>query len=132
MKVLVIDDKKSIRDSISQLLTPLGYTVNTAVNGLDGFEKAQQTSFSLYIIDHLMPLMNGVTLTKNLKKTEFCSNTPVLFMTTQNKESIKDLPEFSLFDSVLSKPLNEVEFISAVKGLIGSTPSINTLCDYKC
>ena len=123
MNILVVDDKKSVRDCVSNFLTALGHTVSTAVNGLDGFEKAQQAPFSLYIIDHLMPLMNGVTLTKNLKQAESCSNTPILFMTTQDKTSVEILPEFSLFDGLVSKPLNEVEFISAVKCLIGSVPS---------
>ena len=123
MHILVIDDKKSVRDRVKNFLTALGHTVSTAVNGLDGFEKAQQTPFSLYIIDRLMPLMNGVTLSKNLKQTSFCSKTPILFMTTQGKKSVADLPEFSLFADVVSKPLNEVEFISTVKCLIGNVPA---------
>jgi len=123
MHILVVDDKKSVRESISQFLTPLGYTVSTAVNGLDGFEKAQQTPFHLYIIDHLMPLMNGVTLSKNLKQTPFCAQTPILFMTTKGKESVENLPEFTLFNDILTKPLNEAEFMSTVKRLISNVPS---------
>ncbi len=123
MNILVVEDKKNVRDYVSNFLTSLGHTVRTAANGLDGFEKAQQASFSLYIIDHLMPLMNGVTLAKNLKKTLFCANTPILFMTTQNITSIKSLPEFHLFDGVISKPLNEVEFKSTVKRLIDGVSS---------
>ncbi len=123
MHILVIDDKKSVRESISQFLTPLGYTVSTAVNGLDGFEKAQQTPFHLYIIDHLMPLMNGVNLSKNLKQTPFCAETPILFMTTQAKESVEILPEFNLFDDMITKPLNEAEFMSTVNRLVNSAPS---------
>jgi len=123
MNILVIDDKRSVRESINDLLIPLGCTVSTAVNGLDGFEKAQQTPFHLYIIDHLMPLMNGVTLSKNLKQTPFCAQTPILFMTTQGKTSVENLPEFNLFDGIINKPLNETEFISTVKCLISNVPS---------
>ena len=123
MHILVVDDKKSVRESISKCLVSLGCTVSTAVNGLDGFEKAQQTPFHLYIIDHLMPLMNGVTLSKNLKQTPFCTQTPILFMTTKGKESVENLPEFNLFNDILTKPLNETEFMSTVKRLINSVPS---------
>jgi len=122
MNILVVDDKKSVRDSVRQLLTSLGYNVSTAVNGLDGFEKAQKTPFQLYIVDHLMPLMNGVTLSKNLKKTPFCAKNPILFMTTQGKKAIEHLPEFSLFNGVISKPLNENEFLAQVKCLINAAP----------
>ncbi len=117
MNVLVIDDKKSVREAVSKLLAALGHSVDTAVNGLDGFEKAQKTSYNLYIIDHLMPLMNGVILSKNLKNIPFCAKTPILFMTTQDLDSIKQLSEFALFSRIISKPLNETTFISAVESL---------------
>jgi len=123
MNILVIDDKKSVRETISKFLAPLSCTVSTAVNGLDGFEKAQKTPFHLYIIDHLMPLMNGVTLSKNLKQTPFCSDTPILFMTTQGKASVENLPEFNLFNCIINKPLCEDEFMLAVKQLISKVPS---------
>jgi len=117
MNILVIDDKKSVRDAVSKFLVSLGHSVDTAVNGLDGFEKAQKTPYHLYIIDHLMPLMNGVVLSKNLKKKPFCAKTPILFMTTQEIDSLKRLPEFMLFSSIISKPFNETTFISVVESL---------------
>jgi two-component system chemotaxis response regulator CheY len=117
MNVLVIDDKKSVRETISKFLVSLGHCVDTAVNGLDGLEKAQKMPYHLYIIDHLMPLMNGVVLSKNLKQKSFCAKTPILFMTTQELESIKWLPEFTLFSSIISKPFNEAAFISVVESL---------------
>ncbi|MBL4899948.1 MAG: response regulator [Colwellia sp.] len=120
MNILVIDDKKRVRDAITQCLAPFGHTIHSAVNGLDAFEKAQETAYHLYIVDHLMPLMNGVVLSKNLKKTPFCAKTPILFMTTQGIDSIKELPEFTLFSSIISKPLNETTFISVVESLINT------------
>lgn len=117
MNILVIDDQKRVRDTICQFLTSMGHTVHNAVNGLDGYEKAQETPYQLYIVDHLMPLMNGVVLSKNLKKNPFCAKTPILFMTTQGINSVKELPEFTLFSSIISKPLNETTFISVVESL---------------
>ncbi len=118
MNILVVDDKRSVRDYISELLTPFGYNITTAVNGLDGFEKAQKSAFNLYIIDHLMPLVNGVTLTKNLKETRQCAQIPILFMTTKDKASVESLPEMKWFNSILTKPLNETEFIKSVRHLL--------------
>lgn len=117
MNVLVIDDKKSVRETISKSLVSLGHTVDTAVNGLDGLEKAQKMPYQLYIIDHLMPLMNGLILSKNLKQKSLCAKTPILFMTTQEIDSIKRLPEFTLFSRIISKPFNEAAFISVVESL---------------
>lgn len=117
MNILVIDDKKNVRDVISNILVSLGHSVTTAVNGLDGFEKAQKMPYHLYIIDHLMPLMNGVVLSKNLKKASTFSETPIIFMTTQDIDSVKKLPEFSLFNRVITKPVNESDFISVIESL---------------
>jgi len=126
MKILVVDDKKSVREYASKLLTQSGYTVTTAVNGLDGFEKAQKEEFNLYIVDHLMPLMNGVTLTKNLKQSPSCTETPILFMTTQSTDSVEGLPEYKFFNDIITKPLNEDKFISMVKRIISDVPSKNS------
>jgi two-component system chemotaxis response regulator CheY len=117
MNVLIIDDNKSVRDAIKKQLISLGYMVDIAVNGLDGFEKAQEKPYHLYIIDHLMPLMNGVVLSKNLKKILFCAKIPIIFMTTQEIDSVKRLPEFSLFNSIISKPINETSLIAVVESL---------------
>lgn len=127
MNILVVDDKRSVRDYISKLLTSLGYTVSTAVNGLDGFEKAQKSPFNLYIIDHLMPLVNGVTLSRNLKQAPFCAHTPILFMTTTTITNVKNLSEAKLFNSILTKPLNEGEFVLSVKHLLNSDTSTPSL-----
>ncbi|MCW8832751.1 MAG: response regulator [Colwellia sp.] len=123
MNVLVVDDKKSVRDCTSQILMAKGYNVDTAVNGLDGFEKAQQGNYQLFIIDHLMPLMNGVLLSKNIKQLSSCVSTPILFITTQAKSSVENLPEFSLFSRVLTKPINEAELLSAVSTLLPESAS---------
>ncbi|MBL0710614.1 MAG: response regulator [Colwellia sp.] len=118
MNILIVDDKKSVRDRLSQYLTPQGYTVDIAVNGLDGLEKAQQSNYQLFIIDHLMPLMNGNILSKNIKKIAGYAKTPILFITTQAKTNVEKLPEFSLFSQVLTKPVKENEFLLAVSTLL--------------
>jgi two-component system chemotaxis response regulator CheY len=130
MNILIVDDKKSVRESLSQLLVARGYSVDTAVNGLDGFEKAQQGNYQLFVIDHLMPLMNGVLLSKNIKQTAQYANTPILFITTQAKENLQSLPEYFLFGEVLFKPIDEQKFVSTVSLLLsgimisGNTSSI--------
>jgi two-component system chemotaxis response regulator CheY len=114
MHVLVVDDSKVIQDSLCKLLVSLGYSVETACNGLDALEKAQSNSHDLYIIDHLMPLMNGVQLSKNLSNNTHCQNTPILFISTQDLKHVKQLAEYPLFSGVLSKPIQENDFLMAL------------------
>jgi len=123
MNILVVDDKKSVRDSLSLLLTAKGYLVDTAVNGLDGFEKAQQGHYQLFVIDHLMPLMNGVVLTKNIKQLSQYTDTPILFISTQAQKMVEKLAEYPLFSQVLTKPINEEEFYLALSELLADLAS---------
>lgn len=111
MRILLVDDKQAVQDSLVSLLSQLGYEVETATNGLDAFEKAQNANFDLYIIDHLMPLMNGVQLTKNLKQTPQCKAIPILFMTTQGLDTVSKLEEFSQFSDVICKPVDSDNLI---------------------
>ena len=117
MNILVVDDKRAVQDMLTTLLTARGHTVEIAVNGLDALAKVQQGDYQLFVIDHLMPLMNGVQLTKNLKKHLKFSDVPIIFMTTQGTHTLKNLAEFALFDKVIEKPINKEEFLGALSRL---------------
>ncbi len=114
MNILVVDDKKAVQDKLATLLTAQGHNVDLAINGLDALAKIQHGSYQLFVIDHLMPLMNGVQLTKNIKANPELVHLPVIFMTTQGTNSLKSLAEYSLFDKVIDKPIDEVSFFSAI------------------
>lgn len=107
MHILVVDDKPSVIEFLEKILLKEGHTYETAHNGLAGLEKAQENIYDLFIIDHLMPIMNGVQLCKNLSGIKSNHNKPIIFMTTLNKQNLKNLPEASLFSAVIEKPLEE-------------------------
>jgi len=114
MHILVADDKSAIVQLITELLDNIGYTVESAVNGLAAFELAQKKDFDLYIIDHLMPVMNGVKLVTNLKMKTQTASTPILFITTQDLSLVEKLEEYPMFDAVLAKPINKELFYRAI------------------
>ena len=58
--------------------------------------------------------MNGLQLTKNLKKIPELADTKIIFMTTQGSHTLKGLPEFSLFDRVIDKPINKELLLSFI------------------
>ncbi len=112
MNILVVDDNKTVQEKLASLIISQGHNVDLAINGLDALGKAQQGNYQLFVIDHLMPLMNGVQLTKNLKANQLSSSVPVFFMTTQGTHSLKELAEFNLFDKVIDKPIDEEQFLT--------------------
>jgi CheY-like chemotaxis protein len=118
MNILVVDDNKAVQEKLAALIISQGHNVDLAINGLDALGKAQQGNYQLYVIDHLMPLMNGVQLTKNLKGNQLSSSVPIIFMTTQGTQTLKHLPEFSLFDKVIDKPIEEKCFLTILSELV--------------
>lgn len=118
MNILVVDDNKAVQEKLAALIISQGHNVDLAINGLDALGKAQQGNYQLFVIDHLMPLMNGVQLTKNLKANPLYSLVPVIFMTTQGIHTLKNIVEYSLFDKVIDKPINAEYFLTLLSELV--------------
>lgn len=115
MNILLVDDKQEILNSLVIMIEKYGHTVEVALNGLAAFEKAQTTGFDLFIIDHLMPVMNGLQLTKNLKQNESTKDIPIIFITTQDIKEVSLLPEAQVFSGLLPKPIVENSLMQLIE-----------------
>lgn len=118
MNILVVDDNSIILNNLTSLLSAHGYFVSTACHGLDASEALVNNSFDLVIIDHLMPIMNGIQLTKHIRQHEVLADIPVIFMTTQGKNAVPYLCDIKMFDAIIDKPIEEQSFINIVNGLL--------------
>ncbi|NQZ84075.1 MAG: response regulator [Colwellia sp.] len=117
MHILIVDDKQPILDVVSAMLEKSGHTVDVASNGLNAFEKIKGTPFDLFIIDHLMPLMNGIQLSKNIRLHEDYQDKPIIFMTTQDVKVLALSNDAKLFDEIIPKPIDETYLLSVVSQL---------------
>jgi CheY-like chemotaxis protein len=117
MHILIVDDKQSILDLVSAMLIRSGHTVDIALNGLDAFEKTKNTDFDLFVIDHLMPLMNGIQLSKNMQLHQRSRNKPIIFMTTQDIKTLNLASVAELFLEVIAKPIDETHFMKVIAQL---------------
>ena len=66
MKILIIDDERSIRNSLGEILSDEGYSVDTAENGSEGLEKALKAHYDIIFCDIKMPGMDGVEVLEKL------------------------------------------------------------------
>lgn len=114
MYILLVDDKQAVLDNVRPLLEQNGHVVETAPNGLAAYEKALQEPFDLYIVDHLMPVMNGLQLSKNLLSNPLTVNTPIIFMTTQNTLEISSLTQPLRFQAIIAKPIDVKCLLDAI------------------
>ena len=79
IRILVVDDELSIRESLSGWLKQGGYQVDTAADGLTALARSKENYYDIMLIDVKMPEMDGLSLLRKLKETE--SETAMLMMT---------------------------------------------------
>lgn len=115
-RVLVIEDDTDIIELISLHLTDLDCAVEKQINGLDGFNAAQESSFDLIILDLMLPGMDGIAICQKLRALD--NITPVLMLTAKAEEFDKVLGLESGADDYLTKPFGIREFIARVKAIL--------------
>ena len=85
-RILVVDDSAMIRRYLCSILTGLGYTVEVAITGSEGIEKAQASAFDMIIADINMPVMNGFAMVAALRKEPSTQSVPIAMSSTESKE----------------------------------------------
>lgn len=117
--ILTVDDSASIRQMVSFTLKGAGYTVVEAVDGKQGLDKARAGRFDLVLTDQNMPNMDGLTLIKNLRTLPAYSRTPILVLTTEAGDAMKQQGRAAGATGWLVKPFDPQKLIDVVKKVIG-------------
>ena len=119
MKLLIVDDSTMLRDMLAYALNEGGYAdVMEAVDGVDGLEKAKNTTFDLIITDVNMPNMDGLTLVDELRKLPQYSKTPILVLTTERSDEMKTKGKESGATGWIVKPFVPDQLLKAVNIVI--------------
>lgn len=115
-RILVIEDEKHIADGLKLNLKLQGYDVKIATDGQSGIEKWQSWNPSLIILDIMLPVMDGYTVLKNIRKKD--EKIPVLILSAKGnaEDKIKGL-RFGV-DDYLSKPFDLDEFLLRIERLL--------------
>ncbi len=86
MRVMVVDDSKTMRNIEKSILNQLGYTeVEEACNGQDALTKVAAFNPDLLLVDWNMPNMDGITFVKTYR--EQGNKTPIIMVTTETEKS---------------------------------------------
>lgn len=86
MRVLIIDDSKTMRNIHRSTLASLGFTqVEEAGNGQEGLEKAETFNPELILLDWNMPVMDGLTFAKTFRTKN--KKTPIIMVTTEAEKA---------------------------------------------
>ena len=113
--ILIVDDEQSITDFVSYSLMKEGFRVDVASNGEEAFGMANQHHYDLFILDIMLPGMDGYELCRRLRAR---TNSPVLFLSARDTELDKVVGLESGGDDYLSKPFGVRELIARVRALL--------------
>jgi len=87
--VLVVDDSLNTREIEKTILEAYGYKVETARDGLDGYEKAMEGIYDIIVSDLEMPRLNGFGFIEKLRQQEKYKHIPVIIVTSRENENDK-------------------------------------------
>ncbi len=115
--VLVVEDHPEVRQYLVSHLTPF-YEVKMAENGQEGLDMARALIPDLIISDLMMPVMDGLELTRSLKTDAATDHIPVILLTARADEAdkLKGLEYHA--DEYLTKPFNPKELLFRIQNMI--------------
>jgi DNA-binding response OmpR family regulator len=115
VKILVVDDEKTLVKGIKFNLENEGYQVECAYDGAAAVELARNEKYDLLILDVMMPEVDGLEACMRIR--EF-SNVPIIMLTAKSEDADKLMGFESGADDYLTKPFNILELKARVRALL--------------
>jgi twitching motility two-component system response regulator PilG len=119
VKVMVIDDSKTIRRSAETLLKKVGCEVVTAIDGFEALHKITEHKPDIIFVDIMMPRLDGYQTCALIKNNSAFKATPVIMLSS--KDSIFDRARGRIVGSekYLTKPFSKEDLINAITTHVG-------------
>jgi two-component system, chemotaxis family, chemotaxis protein CheY len=116
--ILAVDDSASMRQLVSFTLKNAGYNVLEAIDGQDALEKSGARDFDLVLTDQNMPRMPGIELVKKLRDNPKFKSTPILILTTESSDEMKQAGRAAGATGWLVKPFDPARLVEVVGKVI--------------
>lgn len=115
LKVMVIDDSKTIRRTAETLLTKAGCEVITATDGFDALAKIADTRPDIIFVDIMMPRLDGYQTCALIKNNSEFKNTPVIMLSSKDGLFDKAKGRIVGSDQYLTKPFSKTELLNSIE-----------------
>lgn len=114
-RILLIDDSDMVLEMTSDILVEAGYEVVTARNSIE----ANQHIFSrikpnLILLDVMMPMLQGDKTVEILRKTDFTSDIPIVYLSSKSKEELEKMVAETKVAGYLCKPFTDDKLLETV------------------
>jgi len=114
--ILVIDDDRSTRRLMQEVLAAEGYSVYTAENGEDALRVMDTEHVDLAVLDLMMPKMDGYAFTRALREAQ--NSLPILMVSAKQAPASRKEGFIAGIDDYMVKPVDEEEMLLRIKALL--------------
>lgn len=120
MRLLLVEDEEKTSSYINRALSELGFTLDVAVDGVEGLHLATEYDYDAIILDVMLPGMDGYSVLEGLRASK---QTPVLMLSARGSvdERVKGLRRGA--DDYLPKPFSLMELVARIQALLRRRPS---------
>jgi two-component system, chemotaxis family, chemotaxis protein CheY len=115
--IMTVDDAVTIRKMISMTLKGAGHEVMEAVDGAAALDALKDRPVDLIISDVNMPNMDGIEMTRQLRQTSTHNRTPIILLTTESAQEIKDKGRAAGATGWIVKPFKQEQLLAVLAKL---------------
>jgi CheY-like chemotaxis protein len=113
-RILLVEDEPVIRELVRSMLTDGAVEVDTATNGVEGLKLARSKSFDLFLLDVVVPLMDGIALCRMLKAEPATARVPLYMLTAKARKADVEAATRAGADGYIHKPFRGAELMDLV------------------
>jgi len=114
--ILLAEDDQNLGGILKSYLEAKGYSTNLSVDGKEALENFKRGEFGFCILDVMMPVMDGFTLAKEIRKID--KDVPILFLTAKAMQEDKIMGFEVGADDYLTKPFSMEELLMRIKAIL--------------
>ena len=111
LQVLIVDDDELNREIIADMIELKNVCFDEAEDGLQACEMAKKKNYDIIYMDLMMPNMDGVTATNNIRKQPLSPSPKIIAVTAKKFTNATKLTKAG-FDDFISKPFTEDQILS--------------------
>ncbi|MAQ85589.1 response regulator [Psychromarinibacter halotolerans] len=115
LKVLAIDDSRTMRDLLQVSLTESGFDITLAEDGIDGLDKLETAQPDVVITDINMPRLDGFGVIEAVRAKAEYRATPILVLTTESSPAMKTRARDAGATGWIVKPFDDVALATAIR-----------------
>jgi DNA-binding response OmpR family regulator len=115
-RILIVEDEVALSGALKDKLVHEGYDVETAKNGLEGLEAVKREAPDLILLDVIMPVMDGMTMLREMRRDDRSSKIPVIILSnlSDSTDVIKAM-ENNTFDYLIKSDISLESVLERVK-----------------